>query len=105
MPVLRYELEMFPGAVVLSLGQPVLSMLVRDGFSRKMRDYWGYHPRWRVGQLRPTRAIEPGENILGRRIFPFVHQPSLHGPRAAFYLARWDDYLCYTRQMGGLERG
>ncbi len=103
LPLLRAELDRFPDATVISLGQPVLSMLVRDGSSRQMRDYWGYHPRWRAGEMRPMHAIEPDETTVGRRIFPFVHQPSLRGGRAAFYRARWAEYVKFVRKESALH--
>lgn len=101
--LLRAELDNLPDATLISLGQPVLSMLVRDGSRRPMRDYWGYHPRWRAGEMHPMQAIEPDESTVGRRIFPFVHQPSLRGGRAAFYRARWAEYVEFVRSASDLN--
>lgn len=101
--LLKAELDQFPDATVISLGQPVLSMLVRDDNRRLMRDYWGYHPRWRAGEKRSLHAIQPDESTVGRRIFPFVHQPSLRGGRTAFYRARWAEYVQFVRDRSCLH--
>jgi len=98
LPILRAELAQFPDALVTSLGQPVLSMLVRDGYSREMKDYWGYHPHWKAGERKPMHAIEPAESTVGRRIFPFVHQPTLRGARAAFYRERRGEYIAFMTE-------
>ena len=98
LPVLQYELAAFPDATVVSLGEPVLAMLVRPGFAHNMRDYWGYQPSWRSGYRYPVRAIEAEESTLGRRIYPFVHQPTMRGARAAFYRERRPEYIALVRQ-------
>jgi len=98
LPLLRWELEAFPAAAVISLGEPVLGMLVWPGASRSMRDYWGYHVRWREGQSTPMHAIEARESAVGRAIYPFAHQPTLHAQRAAFYRQRWAEYTAWIRR-------
>ena len=97
--LLRAELDHFPDATVISLGQPVLAMLVQDGNSRLMRDYWGYHPRWQAGEFLPMHVIEADQSTVGRRIFPFVHQPS--GAKL-FYRARWAEYVEFVRRLGSV---
>jgi hypothetical protein len=85
LPVLRAELEQFPDALVISLGEPVLSMLVKDRRGREMKDYWGYDKRWKAGARHPMHPIEAEDSTVGRHIYPFVHQPSLRGGRTEFY--------------------
>jgi uracil-DNA glycosylase len=94
LPVLRDEMDHFPQAVVISLGKPVLSMLVRDGCSREVRHYWGYHPRWQGGSLGPLRAIEPEDSMMGRRIYPFVHQQT----QSEFYRVHRPEYVAFIRR-------
>jgi hypothetical protein len=98
LPVLQRELDAFPRATIVSLGEPVLAMLVRPDAYRSMKCYWGYHVRWKDGQRTPMRAISAEESTVGRSIFPFVHQPTLRGIRAAFYRARRPEYIAFIRQ-------
>jgi uracil-DNA glycosylase len=98
LPVLQYELDAFPHAAIISLGEPVLTMLVRPGSSRSMKDYWGYQVRWKDGQRAPMQAIRAEESTVGRTIHPFVHQPTLRGSRAAFYRSRRPEYIAFIRQ-------
>lgn len=104
LPVLRAELAQFPEALVISLGQPVLSMLVKPGFSRQMRDYWGYHRRWREGYTIPMHPIAAEESTVDRMIFPFVHQPTIRSQRAEFYRVKREEYLGFIREHTDLER-
>ncbi len=103
LPVLNVELAQFPNAVIISLGQPVLSVLVSEVHIRKMAYYWGHQPGWKNGHLRPPRAILASESALGRVIFPVVHQPSLRGYGKLFYTARMDEYLAFIRQQIAFE--
>lgn len=101
LPVLRAELAAFPDAVVISLGEPVLSMLVKPGASRLMRDYWGYQQGWQQRGFLPFCAITPEISAVDRLIYPYIHQPSLRGRGKAFYSARTVDYLTTIRAHGG----
>lgn len=103
LPVLRAELAAFPDAVVISLGEPVLSMLVKPGASRLMRDYWGYLRGWQQRGFLPFRTITPDISTVDRLIYPYIHQPSLRGRGKAFYNARLLDYLTTIRAHVGAE--
>lgn len=102
LPILHRELALFPRATVISLGQPVLSMLVREGFSREVKDNRGYHRRWREGRTNPMRSVLAEESTVERQFFPFVHQPSFHSRRSEFYPARLDDYAAFVRRSNSL---
>ncbi len=100
--VLRTELAEFPDAVVISLGQPLLSMLVRPGFPREVGYYWGYRKDkdWRNGDIASMSTISPEASTVGRQIAPFSHQPSLRGRSGQFYRARKDAYIDFVRMQG-----
>jgi hypothetical protein len=100
LPVLRRELAQFPDAMVISLGEPVLSVLVEVGYPRSMRLYWGYHKDWRQGKRTAFRYISAVESRVGRARFPVVHEPTLRGRRADFYREQRDAYFAYLRHMG-----
>ena len=103
LPLLQEELDHFPDAVVISLGQPILTVLVQPGKPTEMKRYWGYHPDWkRKGKFQEMHAIQAVDSTMGRTIYPFVHQPTMRGPRAAFYRRRRDEYIQFIRQQSGL---
>jgi len=60
----------------------------------RLRNYWGYTSEWKSGKFGLLDYIKPEENLLGRTIFPFPHQPSL---RKQFYKEQMDGYIAYVR--------
>jgi hypothetical protein len=95
LPLLRDELAQFPNVPVITLGEPLLGALVCKGASPKVREYWGYTPRWKSGETGPLRCLEPASNRLGRVVFPFPHQPSLG---KQFYRERLQGYIAFVRR-------
>ncbi|MBP1467701.1 hypothetical protein EYB53_018445 [Candidatus Chloroploca sp. M-50] len=100
LPVLQRELAQFPDAIVISLGEPVLTMLVHAEQLLPMRNYWGYHKNWQQGTFTPMHHISATESRVSRAIFPVVHQPTQRGKRTLFYRERRDAYFAYLRQAG-----
>jgi uracil-DNA glycosylase len=98
LPLLKEELAEFPSVPVLALGEPLLTLLVRDPGKARVRDYWGYTTGWKTRAQGPFSCLAPQENILGRTVFPFPHQPSI---RKTFYRDRLLDYCAFTRQAIG----
>lgn len=96
-PILREELNRFPGAAVISLGEPVLAMLSATE-PPEMKSFWGYDKGWKNGKFTQPTKFAAAQNIVGRDIFPFVHQPSM---RKAFYKQRWEAYIRYIRREAG----
>jgi hypothetical protein len=94
LPLLKDELEPFPGVPVITLGEPVLAPLVGENVSIKVRDYWGYMPEWREGKDKSFQYIRAADNQLNHMVFPFPHQPSL---RKEFYKARLRDYVAFVK--------
>jgi uracil-DNA glycosylase len=95
LPLLQAELALFPQAPVITLGEPLLTALVRGDASPRVRDYWGYTPRWKSSETGPFRHLAPRANVLERTVFPFPHQPSI---RKQFYRERLGDYTAFVRQ-------
>jgi hypothetical protein len=95
LPLLLEELAQFPNLPVITLGQPVMQTLVKPGVPDLVREYWGYTTEWKEGKREPLQVIKPVENILGRTIFPFPHQPSI---RKEFYRQRMNDYIIFMRK-------
>ena len=98
LPFLLDELTPFAGAPVIALGQPLLSVLINKEVAPLVRDYWGYTSCWKSGEALPFRYLQPDENHLHRRVFPFPHQPSI---RKEFYKQRMADYITFVGQTMG----
>lgn len=102
LPILRSEVEYFPAAAIISLGEPVLAMLTQSAAYHDMKDYWGYDRRWKSGVREPMQYIAAEHSTIGRPIFPYIHQPSLRGARTAFYREHMTEYVEFIRQHSGL---
>lgn len=102
LPLLHQELRAFPDAVVVSLGEPVLKVLIKPDHPQDMKYYWGWQRGWQTKGPRPFKTLEPDQSTLERRFFPFVHQPTMRGARTAFYRRRFDEYTAFIREESGL---
>lgn len=86
------EVNKYPGAPIITLGEPVLKLLATAG-SRKVRDYWGYNTK--TGKTTGIFAhCLTGNSRLNRSFYPFPHQPSL---RKQFYRNTLGSYIDYFR--------
>jgi len=94
LPLLKDELEPFPGVPVITLGEPVLAPLLGKNVSARVRDYWGYMPGWKEGKAKPFQYIRATDNQLNRILFPFPHQPSL---RKEFYETHLRGYIAFVK--------
>ncbi|MDD5367875.1 MAG: hypothetical protein PHQ40_02220 [Anaerolineaceae bacterium] len=92
---MKEELAEFSGVPVITLGEPLLSVLVTDLRNVKVRDYWGYVLGWKPGEHRGYRYLYPEENVLNHVIFPFPHQPSL---RKQYYKDNLERYIGFMKQ-------
>jgi uracil-DNA glycosylase len=90
--LLKEEVAQFPASTIISLGEPVLSILVKNG-SKKLRDYWEYSPKWKSGVQEKFSYIRKDNSILNRSIFPFPHQPSIS---KQLYNKRFNNYLKFV---------
>lgn len=94
LPLLQEELSYFPGIPVLTLGEPMLRQLLTDKSKARVREYWGYVPDWKERAPTDFSCVVATENVLGRVVFPFPHQPSL---QKGFYRATLTQYLSYMK--------
>ena len=67
--LLKRELECFNDCPIITLGEPVLRLIIND--NEKVSNYWNYRGKG-------YKHILPADNILGRSVFPFPHQPSMY---------------------------
>lgn len=92
--VLYQEIEEFPNIPVLTLGEPLLSVLANDNKSKKVKSYWGYSREWRQAQYNAFTYLKCKENILNRVILPFPHLPSIS---KEFYKNRFESYCDFIK--------
>lgn len=90
--LLKKELSVFPSMPIITLGEPLLKLLVND--KAKVRDYWGYDSNTHASNG-IFKFVSDDENRLDRVLFPFCHQPSL---RKAFYKDTLVDYIQFVRK-------
>ena len=94
LPLLREELAHFDNAPIITLGQPVLSIIVQKDASKLVREYWGYDSDWKSGKTLPFKYILAADNALNRVVFPFSHQQTFTKP---FYRSRIEKYVEFVQ--------
>ncbi|MBI3732782.1 MAG: hypothetical protein HY259_04905 [Chloroflexi bacterium] len=94
LPVLATELAPYESVPVITLGEPVLALIINAGSSPFVKAYWDYRAHEEAGRPGHFSHLTASQNRLGRDIFPFPHQPSMRQP---FYSATIDHYLDYVR--------
>ena len=90
--VLEKHLSPNPNCSIITLGEPVLQLLVNKNV--KVRDYWGYYAKTHKS-TQSFKCVLPEENKLNRIIFPFCHQPSI---RKDFYKDNLNRYVRFVKE-------
>lgn len=89
--LLKKELAGFANCPIITLGEPVLKLLV--GNNAKVREYWGYDKK--TGRTNGKfKYVSANDNKLNRIIFPFCHQPSI---RKDFYKNALSQYVDFVK--------
>jgi uracil-DNA glycosylase len=89
------ELNQFQNSTIITLGEPVLRLLA--GTSCRVRYFWDYNQETKISN--GNYSFSPGENnLIGRDIFPFPHQPSL---RKNFYRNHRHQYIEFVKNTIG----
>lgn len=94
LPVLKKELEEFPNVPIISLGEPLLQSIIKQGVSKRVREYWGYQNSNSTGDMSKFKVLNANENILNRLVIPFPHQPSIN---KEFYWNTKKEYLKFIK--------
>jgi hypothetical protein len=100
-PSLLVELGKFPAVPIISLGQPLLQVIVLPPASARVRDYWGYAKGANVGRPDRFGYLRPAENVLGRIVFPMPHQPSIRKRFYANTLTEYVEFIKHTSRTAG----
>ncbi len=97
LPLLKWEVNHFTHAAIVTLGDPTLQLILRDSSSR-VASYWGHRPLRK--DHGPFRYLGPADNRLGRPIFPFPHiQPA----SKEFYCLNFREYVEFIGLVMGWE--
>jgi hypothetical protein len=94
LPFLQEEIVQFGNIPIITLGQPVLSLIIQGDTPKLVREYWGYNNEWKTGKTLPFKRIENNNNVLNRVIYPFPHQPSIS---KQFYFSRLKEYIAFMQ--------
>lgn len=90
--LLKKELAGFANCPIITLGEPVLKLLVDK--NAKVREYWGYDKK--TGKTNGKfKYVSANDNKLNRIIFPFCHQPSI---RKDFYKKTLEQYTRFVKK-------
>ena len=89
--LLKEELAAYPKVPIITLGLPVLQLLVDE--KAQVRDFWSYNPKTRKcdGKFSYCPAKD---NKLDRDIYPFPHHPSI---RKEFYKMNLQNYVGFMK--------
>lgn len=90
--LLRKEISAYNNAIIISLGEPVLKLLI--GPEAKVRGYWGYDSLKKSG-FKQFNFSSAKKNILGYDFYPFPHQPSISKD---FYKNTFNEYIQFINQ-------
>jgi len=101
-PLLVEELARFPKAAILTLGKPILRVLVRDSAVKDLKHYWGHVGDKAMARHGEYRLVEVQHSRLGRPFFPFPHITNIRATE--LYRTHRDNYLSFVRKeiVGGM---
>ena len=89
--LLRDEISAYPKAKIITLGLPVLQLMA--GEQAQVSQYWGYDKK--TGKsLYGFSACLPDANKLGRKFYPFPHQPKIV---KGFYKNHLSKYINFVK--------
>ena len=91
--LLKKELAIYRNIPIITLGEPVLQLLVNS--KSKVKDYWNYNYKTKKSDNNFTRSLAM-ENKLCKDFFPFPHQPSIS---KEFYKETIISYLQYMSEI------
>ena len=93
--LLTKELSAFPKCPIITLGEPVLNLLVNQGTPDAVKYYWDYDKKTKSSNGK-FQFVSANDNKLARDFFPFCHQPSI---RKEFYNKTFDQYVHFMKKL------
>lgn len=89
--LLSKELSAFPNCPIITMGEPVLKLLVNQGNPDIVRYYWDYDKKTKSSNGN-FHFVSANDNKIARDFFPICHQPSI---RKDFYNKTFDQYMSF----------
>ena len=101
-PLVVAELDRFPKAAILTLGNPILHVTVREPAVKDLKHYWGHVGGKVMKEHGEYRLVEEQHSTLGRPFFPFPHITNISATE--LYRTHRNDYLSFVREhlVGGM---
>jgi uracil-DNA glycosylase len=99
--LLAEELDRFPGATVVTLGKPILKVLVCQPLSQDLKHYWGHVEGWKTEGIGGFRYVDVEGSSLRRQFFPLPHITNTR--TTELYRTHFDGYLTFIRANTGKE--
>jgi uracil-DNA glycosylase len=96
--LLTKELSVFQKCPIITLGEPVLKLLVNQEKPDMVRYYWDYNKNTKCSEGN-FHFVSANDNKLARDFFPFCHQPSI---RKEFYKKTFEQYVDFTKKHNTL---
>jgi uracil-DNA glycosylase len=93
--LLSDELARFPKATVITLGKPVLRVLVQEPSLQDLKHYWGHVEGWKTKGHGKFHFVEGRNSSFGKRFFPFPHITNTQ--TTELYRKHFDEYLRFAR--------
>lgn len=92
--LLNDEIHLYKQVPTITLGEPVLKLLIKKGNSNKMTYYWDYNNKTKSTDGDFKYSL-PEDNLLSRTIFPIPHQPS---SIKEFYSKTFEKYISFIKE-------
>lgn len=93
--LLAKELSAFPKCPIITLGEPVLKLLVKESTPPVVSFYWDYDKKTKSSNGE-FHFVLAKDNKLSRDFFPFCHQPSIS---KEFYNQTFEQYVDFTKSI------
>ena len=93
--LLSKEISAFPKCPIITLGEPVLKLLVKESTPPVVGYYWDYDKKTKSSNG-DFHFVLAKDNKLSRDFFPFCHQPSI---RKEFYNKTFDSYVDFMKSI------
>jgi len=90
--LIKEELNYYPNAKVLTLGEPLIQQLITNE-NKRVSYYWNYIGKTTSGGK--FCYVSAKDNVLGCDFFPLPHQPSFS--RNKFYRKYFSQYLEFVK--------
>ena len=95
------ELERFPNTTIITLGKPLLGVLVEPPASQDVKNYWGHVEGWKTAGRAEFHCVEANESTIGRRFFPLPHVTN--AASTDLYKTYFDEYLSFIRSTASKD--